>query len=488
MIEEQELTRDFCPKCCIKVEGIVKLFCHKCSNDDLIPEPISFTKEESDLIIGAIPLQALPKEEIKSAIEIDPEIIKRVLDSNFLFITGLAGSGKSTLIREIDRLHPGLIELTSTTGIAAINLGGKTINSTLKYFNTESLRRIWESGFLQMHLRKVRQFREKLVIEEISMMDANALDYIIDAVDEINGDMSGKKLGIILVGDNCQLPPIKAPFVFKSKFWDRFENNTLKLTKIWRQDNLDFIDAINLVRKGDGKNAVVALQACGVTFSNKLEEEFDGTTLITKNDGVDVYNNRRLALIDSPIIRITPTRRGKQLGEWEKNIPYELRLKIGAYVMILSNDSPMFSYVNGDVGTIETYESGEEAFGIRLKRNGKLVKIKAIVRQNLSESQPEHSHFSSMFTPYIDNMTQQWVLGTIKYIPLRLAYASTCHKLQGLSLEKLQIDSRDQFFGSDNLAYVAISRCRTPQGLTIIGQPSHVASKIRVSKEVLKYI
>lgn len=483
MQPEQEIIRNYCYICQLVNESKNPLSCLKCGSIDLISIPDdAFISTETKIFKPSI-IDKLAKPKI----ELDENAVKHLLKDDFLFLTGNAGTGKSTIIRELSKTNSTWMKLCSTTGIAAINAGGITINSALKYFDTKSLGAKFDNGFLHMNLRKIRANFKILGIDEISMMDSEQLDYICDAVDEINNDGTGKKLGLHLVGDLAQLPPINAPFVFKSKYWDRFEENTIKLTKIWRQDNQDFLKAINLVRAGKGNDAVIALLDCGVKFVPTLDNNFQGTTIIPKNDGVDHFNNIRLGQIDSPVIRLTPIKRGMQLGEWEKQIPYELRLKVGAYIVILAND-PMFRYANGDCGIIERYEPNGELFFVRLKRNNELVRIGRILRENRSDNMPTQNHFSSMFSPYVDNFTGEWVMGTIKYHPIRLAWATTCHKSQGLSLDAVQIDSRHAFFGSDNLAYVAISRCKTASGLVVVGEPRYVAGKIKVSKDVLQYI
>jgi len=110
-------------------------------------------------------------------------------------------------------------------------------------------------GFLQLNLRKIRERKRVLGIEEISMMDKDQLDLIFDAISEINNDKNPRKLGLHIIGDLCQLPPVKAEYVFKANCWPFFEQNTIHLEKIWRQDNPQFIEAINLVRSGKWKRS-----------------------------------------------------------------------------------------------------------------------------------------------------------------------------------------------------------------------------------------
>lgn len=415
------------------------------------------------------------------------------LNNQFVFLTGSAGSGKSFTINQKNQENPDYIELGATTGIAAINLDVKTINSVLKYFDTKSLEEKAIDGHLQYKLREIREEKRFLGIEECSMLSAKQLDILYDAIIEINEDRNPKKLGLHLIGDLLQLPVVSTKqkpeeMIIKANCWHEFEQNSIKLTKIWRQDNPKFIQAINLVRAGDGYNAVPLLKECGVRFIPKLIEKFDGTSIIPKNDLVDNYNAKRLTEINSPIINSIPTRRGEQLNEWKTYIPNLMRLKVGAFVMILANDCPDFTFVNGDTGTITSYNQEKDYFIIKLKRTNNEVQIPRIMRKNLSSRQPNMDLFKPSFTPYIDQFTKKWVIGDCNFHPLRLAYASTVHKSQGLSLDLVQLDISPWNFSCAGMSYTGISRARTPDGLIIVGSESDLVRKIKTDKEVLRYI
>lgn len=420
--------------------------------------------------------------------------ISKILDEPFAFVTGPAGSGKTFSIRKKALESPNTYELAATTGIAAINLGGyKTINSLLKYFDTQSLEERYIDQYLHFQLRLIREDYQNLGIEEVSMMDAKQLDLIYDAINEINQDKNPRKLGLHLIGDMLQLPPVStkqkpADIITKANCWPEFKNNMVKLEKIWRQENPEFIQAINLVRSGNGANAVLLLKKCGVEFRDKIIDKFDGTTLISKNDGVDAYNSQRLNELTTPMIRVSPKRGGDQLSEWTKQIPNEMRFKVGAYVMLLSNKTPDFEYVNGDTANIISYNEKTDSFRVKLLRNGEEFNIGRITRFNLQKQEPTNGHFTNNFRPSIDIQSGKWIVGSISYHPLRLAWATTVHKSQGLSLDKVQIDISPYFFGFPGMAYTSISRCKTPNGLIIIGGENTLVKRITTNKELLDYV
>lgn len=417
-------------------------------------------------------------------------------NTQFVYVCGCAGSGKTTLINEKNNREPDYIELGATTGIAAINCNTKTIHSILKFFNYETLLNAYKDGLLQWNLRKIRERKRVLGIEEVSMLSAKILDLLYDTILEINNDPNPKKLGLHLVGDLCQLPVISRKedpqdMVFKANCWPIFEQNTIKLTKIWRQTNLEFVEAINLIRSGQGVEGFKKLESCGVEFADKLDSNFDGTTLSSKNEQVNTFNTKRLAELPGEMIRVLPKRRGEILSEWKPEkglIPVEMRFKKDCLVMILSNDTEEWRYVNGDLGHIVNYDSKNDKFVIKLIRNDEVVYIGRIVRKNLIDKDPEQKHFKNNFTPYPDQITKQWVIGDLNYHPIRVAYASTIHKAQGLTLDKVQVDTMDNFFNMPGMSYVALSRSRTPEGLRIIGRPEEIGRRIRFNEELRRFV
>lgn len=441
------------------------------------------------------------------------------------FTTGSAGCGKTYQQKKLIEENPNYGLLCATTGIAAINLNSTTLNSVLKFFDTDSLRDNFNRGGLASTLHRIGRTTKRLVIDEVSMLDANQLDYIYQAMLQVNefqdmqvSNAKGGPMGIVLTGDFCQLPPVKAKWAFEAECWEHFERNTDRLTKIYRQDNLEFLEALNAARSGQGSKCAKILSELGVRFSASANNCFTGTTILSKNDQVDNFNYSALLDLPGEAYGLRSTTWGDVSSEW-KNIPDLLKLKDGAYVMILSNDasSGEFNYANGDCGYIQSKDI-DGTIWVKLVRNEKLVGIRPITRYKSVSSHdfeknstkyavpgdgwvPRHIYCTNdcgldepglRYGPwgeYTYNCNRDtWNVGAIKYYPLRLAYATTVHKSQGLTLDRCQIDVRDRFFGSPSMAYVALSRVRTPEGLSIVGDPGKLAERIRLEPKVKRWL
>ena len=451
-------------------------------------------------------------------LSIDEEILDPEQNPTFKveFITGIAGTGKTFLLKKrIEDGEPGI--LAATTGIAAVNLGTMTINSLLKYYNTQSLIDKYVLGWLNKELLKIAKNYRWIAIDEVSMMDGIQLDIIYKALLKVNQQLpKSRPLGLVISGDFLQLSPIKASWAFEAECWPVFARHTTRLEKVWRQKNPQFLEALSYLRAGDGRRGVRALQKAGVKFSPALDPNFDGTTIMAKNLAVSNFNDARLLKLTAPKILVKSYRWGKRPGEWERLIPTVLKLKTNALVMILANDSPDFTYANGDLGHIIKYDEEGKKFHIKLLRNGETVVIGFLKRDNYSLDPPEqgkteedYEHYSSWITivneegeqtripnkvaspwndPYYDPEENKFVIGACKFFPIRLAYASTCHKVQGLTLDKVQIDFRQRFFENPGMVYVAISRARTPEGLRVVGTMETVAGRTQAAPEVVEWL
>lgn len=421
-------------------------------------------------------------------------------------ITGKAGTGKTTLVKGLVEKDPDYGILASTTGIAAVNLGTTTLNSLLRYFNTASLRDKLIDGSLQSSLARLAKTYRNLIIDEVSMMEGEQLDVLMQAVDQVNErDTVKEKLGVVLVGDFGQLPPVKGKdnpnvkWAFEAECWEeKFEGNVEFLTKVWRQDNLEFVAALELARDGRGQELASYLTKLGVGWYSEVDDNFKGTTIFSKNDQVDNFNALKLRDLVGNKIYSKKIVKGLALGEWDK-IPQTLELKKGAYVMILVNKSLGyvdgmsigFEYSNGDCGTIEDYNESSECFKVKLARNGHVVEIPKAVRLNERKQKPdatENLGNDPNFEYYYDDLRKRYVVGECWFHPLRLAYGITCHKSQGLTLDKVQVDIRNHFFSSPNMTYVALSRARTLDGLRIVGLEKTLGLRCKADSKVVKWL
>lgn len=420
-------------------------------------------------------------------------------------LIGVAGSGKTyTLIQRTSEDETyGL--LTSTTGVSAVNLGAITTHSTLKFSDTLSLRDAYLSGRLARTLHEIGLRYRRLIIEEYSMLHADQLDLIYRGVGEANRyrDMDSP-LGILLCGDLAQLPPVKGEWCFNAACWDHFAANTTRLEKVWRQDGGPFLDALNLLRAGQGHEAASLLTDAGARWNTQLDNEFDGTTILPKNDMVSRYNALALSRVRGRAFTVASRRWGQQRREWGENprsrewgIPPRLELKIGALVMVLANASD-FSVVNGDLGHVTAWDEDSGVVTVHLTRTGMETAIAPIVR-GVEESEKPTGWTSAVRVddeggavwepqPHFRRRARRWVTGQIQYIPLRCAYASTVHKTQSLSLDKIQVDFRDRFFGQAAMLYTALSRCRTLEGLRLVGSKERFSAQCSVDERILPWL
>ncbi len=413
---------------------------------------------------------------------------------DFAFLAGTAGTGKTFRLKEIQTICGDRAVLCATTGIAAINLGeGTTINSLLGYYDTESLVEAFTEGYVLSKLEKLVASGLRLIIlDECSMLDGKQLEIIVQAIQIVNGRFANyaakntPRLKLLLAGDFCQLPPVNAKFAFEAdnEIWQPFENNTTLLTEIRRQTDLAFISALQAVRRGDARSA---LQYFKSKFQLGLDSEFPGSTILAKNDEVDRFNMLRMSALKTVPEQFVSVREGKQRGEW-KNIPINITLKPGCMVMVLANRKSMgtYDFVNGDLGEylgkVEIRSEGEknlitEFAKVKLQRTGLEQNIPMIVRENKEATGAKGV-----------KVERYQVVGSIKYMPLRVAYATTVHKSQGLSLDKVQINIASHFWTHPGMMYVALSRARNPDGMRLVGNEKMFVSRCVVSEKVRRYL
>ena len=447
--------------------------------------------------VSAEPLVERPRPTIP--LDIDTSIIP---DARYVYVTGSAGTGKTTVMRAWAKTHPGAV-LCATTGIAAVNLGDAvTVNSLLGYFDLTSLRENYLHNFLQARYRRLRTAGvTRLILDEVSMLEADALTFLVRALEEVNNEaavLTGDEpqMGLTLVGDFLQLPPIgaklvgedgkpkrnveKAKYAFQAPEWqEHFAPNVVRLTKIHRQADLAFVHALQALRRADGLHALDALAPC---LTRQTDPNFDGTTIYAKNAEVDRHNMLKLRELTGDAYIYNTERNGKERPEW-RNIPPSLPLKVGALVMVLSNfyDNPEGAReliaANGDLA--EYLGPGTESKSatrvqstalIRLKRNDRIVTIPKV-----------EDEFKK---PTGDKKFPWETVGTINYMPLRLAYATTVHKSQGLTLDRVQLSIADPFWAAPAMLYVGVSRARTLEGLRIVGTMQQLRAKAKFDARV----
>lgn len=425
------------------------------------------------------------------------------------FLTGSAGTGKTFTYQERMRNGDEGIRLCATTGIAAVNLGAgvTTIHSLLGFFDDKSLADRFYTGRLthKFYTLLAEEGMRELVLDEVSMFSADALEIIWKAFEEASerwkthAGLEWIKPTLVLLGDACQLPPVgdKVRWFHEADIWqEEFAPNTTRLTKIWRQSNPTFLAALAAARTGNGPEAARLLQSCGVEFSNQVDATFPGSTLVGTNEKMNRYNFLRLKQVEGPTFAMKSSRwtvpGQNPPAEWE-HIPEVDYLRPGALVMIKANDIPGWRYANGDLATVIGWDKDALAWKLQLKRSGEEVFIGRITRQIESRDvppwittdrralSPEEGREKKI--PFRNSTTRAWVLGEIEYFPLKLAYSTTTHSSQGLTLDAVQIDVREAFMGSPATCYVALSRCRTPEGLRIVGTPELLGKRIKIHEK-----
>lgn len=374
-----------------------------------------------------------------------------------IFLTGPGGVGKTYLIEEATHRSLSEVSLTASTGVAALNLGGSTVHrwcgmmlgpapgqSNEAYFNELILDKRFgvRAGFNRIRKCSI------LVIDEVSMLPGRTfefLEFLCRRIRECEAPFGG--IQVIATGDFLQLPPVRknpgVPYdwAFLNPAWERAGFNCIHLTKIHRQSDRDFIGALAAFRFGDvrGRNAeLLHGRVCNFPNGNL-------TRLYTHNAQVDRWNEYKLGeLPGEPEIfeaKLTGPESQQQFLIQNLLTPQRLRLKVGARVMFTVNQ-PDSGFVNGQVGTVTEFAQNFSGDTIEVASDGRTIEV---------------APFAWRFDP------RDGASATFTQFPLRLSYAMTIHKAQGLTLDAAYIDVRAA--KEPGQAYVALSRVKTLQGL-----------------------
>jgi len=376
-----------------------------------------------------------------------------------IFLTGRAGTGKTTLLRELifNSLDKAIV--LAPTGLAAVNVGGQTIHS---FFNFPP--RLLDAG----DARKIRNQRvvkviETMVIDEVSMVRADMMQAIDSTLRLNRGDkrpFGGVRM--ILSGDLHQLPPVVGNDVehilqdtyggawfFKAPGFVAGQFRLAALKRIFRQEDEAFIRILNSLRNGRITEQAEAILRTRVSDRSSAEASITHVVLTPNNAAAWKINQLRLAELPGPGRSYSAALE----GNFEpKAFPTEevLELKQGARVMMIRND-PSGRWVNGSLGVVQGL--GENDCYVKL--NGETHRV----------AQQAWEKFRYEFDANSKSISRS-VVGSFKQLPLRLAYATTIHKSQGMTLDRVHIDF-DRGMFAHGQAYVAFSRCRSLEGLEL---------------------
>lgn len=395
-----------------------------------------------------------------------------------IFLTGKAGSGKTTFLKYLRGHSRKNIIVTAPTGIAAINAGGVTIHSLFQLPFTPyvpSKEADYNSYtdnnplLSQLHYTKVKidllQNLDLLVIDEVSMVASHT----IDAIDIILRSIRRKYdepfggVQLLFIGDLYQLPPVvKDDWGFLKEFYPSFfffDSQVLRvnvplileLKRIFRQHDDSFIQVLNAVRNNELD--IEHYETLNSRYTpNFNPHNNDGyITLTTHNDQADAINKEKLMQIPKPMHNFVATISGK-FQEQIYPAEYNLELKEGAQVMFLKNDTGERKYFNGKIGTVTKID--KNSIHVLCKGDIEVIEVKPYIWKNLSYT----------FNHNTQHITEV-ELGQFSQYPLRLAWAITIHKSQGLTFERLMIDAQKSF--AKGQMYVALSRCTSLEGLIL---------------------
>lgn len=394
-----------------------------------------------------------------------------------IFITGPAGSGKTHLINEYIaylKAHEVPVGITASTGIAATHMGGVTIHSwsgmgIRNNFDQNDLEELAEKAYVANRIKETAV----LIIDEVSMLHHFRLDTLNAITKHIRkNDKPFGGIQIVLCGDFFQLPPVSkygepdTHFIYRSLAWKDGKFTVCYLSENYRQKDDVHLSILNEIRGGEVSDS--AREELQYRYNKRTLTTVVPTRLYTHNIDVDRVNDEELTKVSGPEAIYEMTSKGKKpLVEALKKsclAPEKLRLRKGAHVMCVKNNFDK-GYVNGTLGTIVSCGFG----------------IDPIIHTAPTPEWPQGRRVVIEMADWkIEDDGK--VLAEINQYPLRLAWAITVHKSQGMSLDAIEVDLSKSF--EPGMGYVALSRVRTLNGLTILGMNE---AALQVHPEVLEY-
>ncbi len=392
------------------------------------------------------------------------EEILQILESTnaCAFITGRAGTGKSTLLQLFRKTTNKKTVVLAPTGLAALHVKGQTIHSFFGF----PPRAISKKDINPRKYKKLYKELDTIIIDEISMVRADMLDNI-DYFLRINGGDASLPFGgkqMIFFGDMFQLPPVvsreemmffrsqyESPYFFASEVFQEVPFEMHELTTVYRQESRRFIRLLDAIRTH--RFDMDDLDTLNERFSSLPDSAFTGyVTLTTRNAIVDQINQERLRKLQVPEIAFM----GVLTGNFKNKVfPTDtiLKLKEGAQVMFVKND-PQKRFVNGTIGQIKYLREDRIIVSVEEDGETKDIPVKQVEWEILR------------YKVNSDNIIESEVMGTFKQYPLRLAWAMTIHKSQGKTFDKIIIHLGKGAF-THGQTYVALSRCTTFEGIIL---------------------